>query len=141
VGDDSHFVFRQKALGEDGNVKRGFVMVKQPGLFSPKFGATSSHVFMQSSQNVAVEPGIHSLACLNRCFALPQLLYRWRHQSGIVWIPPRIKEFVYAKFNHKHSKYYFINKSIFTQNAFQQQSFNLRMSFVYIKPSLYKTFV
>jgi hypothetical protein len=36
-------------------------MVKQPGLLSPKFGATSSHVFMQSPQNVAVEPGIHSV--------------------------------------------------------------------------------
>jgi hypothetical protein len=24
----------------------------------------------------------------DRCFALPQLLYRWRHQSGIFWIPP-----------------------------------------------------
>jgi hypothetical protein len=25
-----------------------------------------------------------------RCFTLPQLLYRWRHQSGIFGIPPRI---------------------------------------------------
>jgi hypothetical protein len=45
-------------------------MVKQPGLFSPKFGATSSRVFMQLPQNFAVEPGIHSLACWDRCFAL-----------------------------------------------------------------------
>jgi hypothetical protein len=29
------------------------------------------------------------VACWDRCFALPQLLYRWRHQSGIFWIPPR----------------------------------------------------
>jgi hypothetical protein len=43
VGDDSRLVFRQKLLGEDGSVRRGVVMVKQPGLFSPKFGATSSH--------------------------------------------------------------------------------------------------
>jgi hypothetical protein len=49
-------------------------MVKKPGMFSPKFGATSSHVFTQSPQNVAVEPGIHSLACWDRCFALPQML-------------------------------------------------------------------
>jgi hypothetical protein len=41
---DSHFVFRQKVLGEDGSVRGGFVMVKQPGLFSLKFGAKSSHV-------------------------------------------------------------------------------------------------
>jgi hypothetical protein len=63
VGDDSHLLFRQKLPGENGSVRRGVVMVKQPGLFSSKFGATSSHVFTQSPQNVAVEPGIHSLTC------------------------------------------------------------------------------
>jgi hypothetical protein len=52
-------------------------------------GATSSRVSTQSTQNVAVEPGIHSLACWDRCLALPQLLYRWRNQSGIFWIQPR----------------------------------------------------
>jgi hypothetical protein len=87
-GHNSHFVFHQKLFGEDGCVRRGVVMVKQPCLFSPKFAVTSSHVFIQSPQNFAVEPGIHSLTCLDRCFALPQLLYRWRHQSGIFWIPP-----------------------------------------------------
>jgi hypothetical protein len=90
VGNDSHFVFLQKLLGKDGSVRRGVVMVKQPGLFSPKFGATSSHVFTQSPQNLAVEPGIHSLVCWDKFFVLPQLLYRWRHQSGIFWIPPRM---------------------------------------------------
>jgi hypothetical protein len=39
VGVDSHSVFRQKLLGDDGSVRGGVVMVKQPGLFSPKFGA------------------------------------------------------------------------------------------------------
>jgi hypothetical protein len=62
VGDDSRFVFRQKLLDEEG-VRRGVVMVKQPGLFSPKFGSMSSHVFTQSPQNVALETGIHILAC------------------------------------------------------------------------------
>jgi hypothetical protein len=81
--------FAAKVLGEDGNVSRGVFMVKQPGLFSPKFWATSWHVFTQSPQNIAVQPGIHSLACWERCFALPQLLYRCRHQSGIFWIPHR----------------------------------------------------
>jgi hypothetical protein len=52
--DDSHFVFRQKLLDEDGSVRRGVVMVKQPGLFSPTSGATPSHVFTQTPQNVAV---------------------------------------------------------------------------------------
>jgi hypothetical protein len=89
VGNES-FLFRQKLLVEDRSVRRSVVMVKQPGLFKPTFGATSWHVFTQSPQNVAVEPGIHNLACLDRCFALPQLLHRWRHQSGIFWIPPRI---------------------------------------------------
>jgi hypothetical protein len=76
VADDSRLVFRQKLLDEDECVKQGVVMVKQPGLFSPKFDATSSHVFTQSPQKFAVELGIHSLACLNRCLALPQLLHR-----------------------------------------------------------------
>jgi hypothetical protein len=49
-GGDSHFIFRQKLLGEDGSVRQVVFMVKQPGLFSPKFGATSSHVFTQSPQ-------------------------------------------------------------------------------------------
>jgi hypothetical protein len=89
VRDDRHFVFLQKLLGKDGSMRRGVVMVKQPGLFLPKFWATSSYVFTQSPQNIAVEPGIHSLVCWDRCFALPQLLCRWQHQSGIFWIPPR----------------------------------------------------
>ena len=63
MGDDGHFVFRQKLLGEYVSVRRSVVIVKRPGLFSPKFGAMSSHVFVQSLQNFAVEPGIHSSAC------------------------------------------------------------------------------
>jgi hypothetical protein len=39
-GDNSNFVFFcQKLVGEDGSVRRGVVMVKQPGLFSPKLEA------------------------------------------------------------------------------------------------------
>ena len=68
MGDDSHFVFRQKLLGEYESVRWGVVMVKQPGLFSPKFGATSSHISTHSPQNVALEPGIHSLACWDKFF-------------------------------------------------------------------------
>ena len=64
MGDDSHFVFGQKLLGEDESVRRGVVMAKQPGLFSPK----SSHVFTQTPQNFAVELGIHSLACWEKFF-------------------------------------------------------------------------
>jgi hypothetical protein len=89
MGDGSHFLFHPKMLGEGGIVRRCDVVVKQPDLFSAKFGANSSHVFTQSPQNFALEPEIHSLVCWDRCFTLPQLLYRWRHQSGIFWIPPR----------------------------------------------------
>jgi len=94
VGDDSHFVFRQKLLGEDRSVRWGIVMVKQSGLFSPKFGATSSHVFKQSPQNIAVGPGIHSLACWDKFFVhnpldvkesddhAPDIAF---HLSGLFW--------------------------------------------------------
>ena len=68
MGVNSNFVFRQKLVGEDGSVRRGIVMVKWPGLFSPKLGAMSSHVFTQSLQNFAVEPGIHSLSCWDKFF-------------------------------------------------------------------------
>jgi hypothetical protein len=66
-------LFCQKLLGEDGSVRQG-VMVKQPGLFSPKFGATSSHVFTQSPQNVAVEteftvwPVGTGASCYHNCY-------------------------------------------------------------------------
>jgi hypothetical protein len=56
VGDDSHFVCGQKRLGTDGSVRKSIIMVMQPDLFSPKFVATSSQVFTQSSQNFEVHP-------------------------------------------------------------------------------------
>ena len=67
MGDNSNFVFHQKLVGEDGSVRRGTVMVKQPGLFSPKLGVVFA-VYMQSPQNFTVEPGIHSLACWDKFF-------------------------------------------------------------------------
>jgi len=67
-GDNSNFVFRQKLVGEDGSVRQGVVMVKQPGLFLPNLRAMSSHTFMQSLQNFTAEPGIHSLACWDKFF-------------------------------------------------------------------------
>ena len=68
MGDNSNFVFHQKLVGEDGSVRRCAVMVKQPGLFSPKMGTMSSHFFTQSPQNFAVETGIHSLAFWDKFF-------------------------------------------------------------------------
>ena len=32
----------------------------------------------------------HGSPTIYRCFTLPQLLYRWRHQSGKFWIQPRM---------------------------------------------------
>jgi hypothetical protein len=115
VGDDSHLVLHQKLLGEVGSLRRGVVMVKQPCLFPPKFGATSSYIFTQWPQNVAVEPGIHLLACWVRCFALPQLLYRWWHQSGIFLIPHHIfLKIILLKFITFHYKYSNTTCSSFT---------------------------
>jgi hypothetical protein len=89
VGDDSHLI-RQKVLGEDGSVRRGrcydeaarSVLAKVRGDVFARFHAVAA--------KVAVEPGIHSVAFWDRCFALPQLLYRWQRQSGIFWIQPLI---------------------------------------------------
>ena len=89
MGYNNNLVLYQKLVGEDGSVRQGVVMVKQPDLFSPQLGAMSSHVFTQPPQNSAVEPRIHSLACWDKFFVLPQLPYRWQHQSGIFWIAPR----------------------------------------------------
>jgi hypothetical protein len=41
----------------------------------------------------------HGSPTIHRCFALPQLLYRWRHQSEKIWIPPRIF------YSHQQNKY------------------------------------
>jgi hypothetical protein len=68
-------------------------MVKQPDLYSPKFGATSSHIFTQSPQNFAVEPGIQRLAfgtgasryrncCIDSGTSLEYLGYTLLHHSG-----------------------------------------------------------
>jgi hypothetical protein len=46
-GDNSHFVFGQKFLPEKGSVSWCIVVMQQPVLLSPKFGAKSSHIFMQ----------------------------------------------------------------------------------------------
>jgi hypothetical protein len=36
----------------------------------------------------------HGSPTIYQCFALPQLLYRWQHQSGKFWIPSHISELV-----------------------------------------------
>jgi hypothetical protein len=98
VWDDSHFLYRQKPLDEDGSVRRGVAMVKQPGLFSPKFArfhavAAKCRTITRNSQFGLLGPVLRA-----------QLLYGWRHQSGIFWIPPR--NFLYNFcLNISHSKY------------------------------------
>jgi hypothetical protein len=44
---ESHVVFGQKFSGEKGNVRRCVVVMQQPVLLSPVFGANSSHISMQ----------------------------------------------------------------------------------------------
>ena len=59
--DNRNFVCSQKLLGEDGSVSWSVFMVKQQGLFSPKLRT-------MSSQNFAVELGIHSLTSWEKFF-------------------------------------------------------------------------
>jgi hypothetical protein len=47
-GSDNHFVFGKKFSGAKGSVRQRVVVTQQPVLLSPKFGAKSSHIFMQS---------------------------------------------------------------------------------------------
>jgi hypothetical protein len=41
-------VFGQKCPGEKGSVKHSVILIQQPLLLLPKFGAKSLHIFMQS---------------------------------------------------------------------------------------------
>ena len=69
MGDNSNFVFRQKLVVEDGSVRRGiFHGEAARSVLAKVGGGMSSHVFTQSSQNFAVEPGVHSLACWDKFF-------------------------------------------------------------------------
>jgi hypothetical protein len=47
LGDDNHVVFAQKSPCWKENM-RWCIVMQQPDLLSPKFGAKSSHIFMQS---------------------------------------------------------------------------------------------
>ena len=94
MGDNSNFVFCQRLMGKDGSVRRGIVMVKQPGLFSPKLGVMSLHFFTQSPQNFTVEPGIYSSACWDKFFVHNSLDVKESddhaleiafHLSGLFW--------------------------------------------------------
>jgi hypothetical protein len=42
----------------------------------------------------------HGSPTIYRYFALPQLLYRWRHQSGIFWIHPLIVQWTLRSWMH-----------------------------------------
>jgi hypothetical protein len=48
VGEDSHDVSGKKFTGEKGSVRRCVVVIQQAVLSLPKFGATYSHIFVQS---------------------------------------------------------------------------------------------
>jgi hypothetical protein len=48
LGDNSHVVFGKTFPGGKGSVRRCVVVMQQPIVLSPKFGAKSSHIFTQS---------------------------------------------------------------------------------------------
>jgi hypothetical protein len=47
VGEDSHVAFGNKFPGENRSVRECVVMMQQPVLLPPKFGAKFSHIFKQ----------------------------------------------------------------------------------------------
>jgi hypothetical protein len=53
--------------GRKGSVKWRVVVLQQPVMLSPKFSAKSSHIFMKSSQNVAVLYGTGCVAYDDTC--------------------------------------------------------------------------
>jgi hypothetical protein len=83
------FLLRQKPLGEGVKCETGrchgeaarYVLAKVRGDVFARFHAVAA--------KVVLEPVTDILACWDRCFAVPQLLYRWRHQYSIFWIPLR----------------------------------------------------
>jgi len=55
---------------------------------SKQTGVKTAHIH-PATCNLAHWLITHGSPNIYRCFTLPQLLYRWRHQSGKFWIPPR----------------------------------------------------
>jgi hypothetical protein len=68
VEDDSHVVSDQIFLDQCGSVRRCVVVMQQPLLSSPKFGAKSLHIFTYLSRNVTVLCVSGFLACHNKLF-------------------------------------------------------------------------
>jgi hypothetical protein len=66
--DVCHVILRNKFSVEKGSMSWCFVMMQQAVLLSPKFGAKSWPVFMQSPQNVTAVCGIDCLDFENECF-------------------------------------------------------------------------
>jgi hypothetical protein len=68
MGYDSHVVLGQKFPSEKGNVRWCTIVVQQPLLLWPKFGAKSLHNFTQSLYNVTAVRRIGCLACQDKFF-------------------------------------------------------------------------
>jgi hypothetical protein len=65
VGDGNHIVFGQKFPGKEGSERQCFVVMQEPFLLSPNFGAKSSKVFAHFQAvtiNVTLVYGIDCLA-------------------------------------------------------------------------------
>ena len=68
MGDDRHFVFRQKLLGEDGSVRWGCHGEAARYVLAKVWGNVFAHFHAVAPQNVTVEPRIHILACWDKFF-------------------------------------------------------------------------
>jgi hypothetical protein len=66
--DDSHVAFGWKIPGEKWSKRQCIVVMQQPVLLSPKFGAKSLHIFTQSPWNISVVWGIDCLGCQDKFF-------------------------------------------------------------------------
>jgi len=66
--DDSHFVFRQKLVGEDGSVRRGRCHVEAARSVLAKVWGDVFTRFHPVAAKVPFEPGIHILACWDKFF-------------------------------------------------------------------------
>jgi hypothetical protein len=68
VGNDTYIVFGKKFPGENGSVRLCVVMMQQPVLPLPKFGAKSSHIFTDMALNVTAVCGIDCFVCQGELF-------------------------------------------------------------------------
>jgi hypothetical protein len=80
----------------------------------------------------------HVSPTIYQCFALPQLLNRWRHQSGIFWMQPRIKHVILSLLGYliSHTFYRMLRSSEIWQFYIQ----NIKNSYNFFTTNSWKGF-